>query len=82
MSQPENTKPVGEIIMWPVKAAVWQNGAYFSVTFQRVYNSGGEYASSYSYDRDHLLLLAKVADHAHTWILRAEQKARQETEGK
>ncbi len=66
-------QPVQEIRLGAIKAAVWQNetenGVRFNVTFERLYRDADTWKSSDSFGRDDLLLLAKVADRAHTWIL-------------
>jgi hypothetical protein len=55
-----------------VAAAIWpnegQNGTFYNVTFERTYRKGEELKNSQSFGRDDLLLLAKAADMAHTWI--------------
>lgn len=70
-------KPVHEIRLGAVKAALWKNdtdsGVRFNVTFGRLYKDGDEWKNSDSFGRDDLLLLAKVADLTHTWI--CEQQA-------
>lgn len=67
-------KPVHEVRLGVVKAAIWpnetDNGVRHNVTFQRLYKDGDEWKSTDSFGRDDLLLLAKVADEAHTWIFR------------
>ena len=66
------TKPVHEIRLGALKAALWKNntesGVRFNVTFSRLYKDGDEWLSTDSFGRDDLLLLGKVADLAHTWI--------------
>lgn len=56
-----------------IKAALWPNqmehGVRYGVTFSRVYRDGEKWKSTDSFGRDDLLLLAKVADRVHTWIL-------------
>lgn len=70
-------RPVHEIRLGSVKACVWKNdsaaGVHYNTTFSRLYNDGQEWKSTESFGRDDLLLLAKVADQAHSWI--CEQKA-------
>jgi hypothetical protein len=70
-------KPVHEIRLGAVKAALWKNdtdsGVRFNVTFSRLYKDGDDWKNSDSFGRDDLLLLAKVADLTHTWI--CEQQA-------
>lgn len=65
-------KPVHEIRLGRIKAAIWendtQNGTRYNVTFTRLYKDGEQWKDSPSYGRDDLPLLAKVADQVHTWI--------------
>jgi len=67
-----NTKPIHEVRLGSIKAAVWRNqtetGVRHNVTFSRLYKNGEKWDSSDSFGRDDLLLLGKVADLAHTWI--------------
>ncbi len=64
--------PLHEVRLGSVKATVWSNavpnGVRHSVTFARLYKDGDPWKSSSSFGRDDLLLVAKVADLAHTWI--------------
>ena len=66
-------QPAHEIRLGMIKAAIWQNetdsGVRYNVTLERLYNQEGEWRSTGSFGRDDLLLLAKVADLAHTWIM-------------
>lgn len=65
-------KPVHEVRLGMVKAAIWRNdtetGVRYNVTFARLYRDGEEWKSTDSFGRDDLLMLAKVADMAHSWI--------------
>lgn len=67
-------RPVHEERIGHIKAAVWANeggqgGTFYSATFTRIYRDGqGNWKTSDSFGRDDLLVLAKVADRAHTWI--------------
>ena len=69
----DKNKPVHEVRLGAIKAAIWenQNGEItrHSVTFSRLYRQDEEWRSTDSFGRDDLLLLAKVADQAHSWIL-------------
>ena len=69
-------QPVHEVRLGGIKAAIWQNqteaGVRYNVTFERLYNQEGEWRSTTSFGRDDLLLLGKVADQAHTWIIEPE----------
>jgi hypothetical protein len=65
--------PVKTLRLGRIKAAVWENGAdqrvFFNVTFARTYmDEEKKFHDSDSFGRDDLLLLAKLADQAHTFI--------------
>ena len=65
-------KPASEVRLGTIRAAIWRNdgekGARYSVTFERLYKDGSDWKTSSSFGRDDLLLLAKVADRAHSRI--------------
>jgi hypothetical protein len=65
-------KPIHEIRIGAVKAAIWENThdnvTRHNVTICRLYKDGEDWKSSDSFGRDDLPLLFKVADQAHTWI--------------
>ena len=65
-------KPVHEIRLGAIKAAIWanetQNGTRHNVTLSRLYKDGEEWKTSDSFGRDDLPIVAKIADMAHTWI--------------
>ena len=67
-----NPKPVTEVRIGRVKATVWKNGTddqpRYNVTFSRLYKEGDQWKSTQSFGRNDLLVLAKVADFAHTRI--------------
>ena len=69
--------PVHEIRVGKIRAAIWenetQNGSLHNVTLSRSYREGETWKSSTSFGRDELLLVAKVADLAHTWIFQQRQ---------
>ena len=62
------------------KGEIWLNqtksGDRHNVTVTRLYRDGDLWRESQHFGRDDLLLLAKVLDQAHTWIL--EQSAASE----
>jgi len=72
------TKPIHEVRLGSIRAAVWKNetetGARYNATFNRLYRQDDKWASTDSFGRDDLLLLAKVADQAHSWIHQKEQE--------
>lgn len=66
-------RPVHEIRLGRIKAAIWQNesstnGSFSSVTVSRIYREGESWKRSSSFNRDDLPLVAKVSDLAHSWI--------------
>ena len=73
--------PVKTFRLGWIKAAVWENDKkFYSVTFARTYvDEAGNYHDSDSFGRDDLLLVAKLADQAHTLIFErlAELKTKQ-----
>lgn len=66
-------RPAHEVRLGSVKAVVWRNdtetGARYNTTFIRLYKEGEKWKTTQSFGRDDLLLVAKAADQAHTWIL-------------
>lgn len=69
----DRNQPIHSIRMRNVRAAIWANrsekGTFYSVTITRSYRSDdGAWHSTESFGRDDLLLVAKVADLAHTWV--------------
>ena len=72
-----NSKPISEVRIGRVKAAIWPNGTdgrtRHNVTFSRLYKDGDEWKSTQSFSRNDLLLLAKVADQAHSRIFELQQ---------
>ncbi len=67
------TKPVHQIRLGTVKAAVWANPTddgrkRYSVTVQRIYRDNDEWKRTTTFGRNDLLVLAKVLDMAHSWI--------------
>ena len=82
MAEQTKKRPVHELRIGAIRAAIWRNeganGPWHGVSFERLYRDGEEWNSSASFGRDDLLVLAKLADQAHTWII--EQDARAETQ--
>lgn len=71
-TSPAGNKPVHTIRMGFVKAAIWENvvneNTHYKVSLSRFYKDGDQWKTTESFGRDELLVVAKVADHAHTWI--------------
>ena len=80
MPEQGKKRPANEVRIGLVRAAIWRNegesGTWHNVTFERLYKDGEEWKSSSSFGRDDLLVLAKVADRAHTWIVDSESSER------
>ena len=72
-------KPVHEVRLGRIKAAVWENnttnGIRHNVTILRIYRDGEQWSTSDSFGRDDLPLVIKVADLAHSWIYERGQKS-------
>ena len=69
-------KPIHEIRIGSVKAAIWANdtekGVIYNVTVGRIFRSGKQWKTSDSFGRDDLLTLSKVVDLAHSWIFQQQ----------
>jgi hypothetical protein len=76
----EKQKPAHEFRLGRIWATVWANhhadqGTWYSVSITRGYMDGqGKWHRATTFGRDDLLLVAKVADLAHTWIVQALQE--------
>ena len=72
MSTNSKARPVHEIRIGRIKAAIWgnetQNGTRHNVSISRIYKDGEEWKQTTSFGRDDLPLVAKVVDMAHLWI--------------
>ena len=72
-----NPKPVAEVRIGRVKATVWPNETEgrtrHNVTFSRLYRDGEKWKRTQSFGRNELLVLAKVADQAHSRIFELQQ---------
>ena len=69
---PNRPRPVFELRLGAIKAAIWrndtENGARYNTTFSRAYREGEQWHNTDSFGRDDLLVVAKLADQAHSWI--------------
>ena len=74
------TKPVNRLNMGLIKATIWERKtdeySFYSVSFEKRYrDSEGNWHSTHSYDSNDLLLLAKLANNAHTEIANLRKPA-------
>ena len=68
-----SSKPVAKVSLYPITAAIWLNErddkSYYSVTIERSYkDDAGNWKSTSRFNAGDLLLVAKVADLAHSEI--------------
>ena len=76
----ESKKPVHKIRMGSLSASIWryevgeQKRIRHGVTFQKSYRKDDKWENSTIFNREDLLLLAKVADLAHTWIFENSER--------
>jgi hypothetical protein len=78
--------PVKTLRLGRIKAAIWENESdnqkFYSVSFARGYlDEAKNWHDSDSFGRDDLLLVAKLADQAHTFIFEQGARARTEPAG-
>ena len=83
------SKPVHELRLGRIKAAIWENEAgdttRFNTTFVKVYRikedqrntDDNGWRETASFGRDDLPLLAKLADQAHTWCYEQRRSSSQ-----
>lgn len=69
-------KPVHEIRLGSVRAAIWanitQNGVRHSVTISRSYKVGNDWKKTNSYGKEDLLVLEKITELAQKWLYKYE----------
>lgn len=72
MMSEEKQRPVHEIRMGTIRAAIWSNtttnGIRHNITITRLYKDGDQWRDSYSFGRDDIPVAIKVLDRAHSWI--------------
>ncbi len=76
-TQNGNKKPVHEIRIGSVKAAIWERNAengdvFYSVSLSRLYRKDDKWNFADNFRPNDLLPLAKVLDLAHTWIMQTQ----------
>lgn len=73
-------KPIHEIRLGAVRAAIWRNVShehrvFFNVTISRQYRVGEQSKDAASFGRDDLPVVTKVADLAYAWIWNQSSRA-------
>lgn len=66
-------RPVAEVRLGRIKAVIWANAGedgevWHTVQLVRLYREGDRWQSTHSFRRNDLLLVAKVADLAHSKV--------------
>ena len=74
-----NSKPAAELRIGAVKATIWENEVggitRHNVVFSRLYKDGEQWKTTQTFGRNDLLVLAKMADRAHTRIFELQPVA-------
>ena len=81
MDNEKSQKPMEKLRIGRLVASIWENrgangeGKFYTARIDRRYRDGeGNWKTSASFGRDDLLIVAKLADQAHTRILALEQR--------
>jgi hypothetical protein len=73
-----NRKPIHEIRLFKIKAAIWQNdtdnGVHYNVTLGRLYKDGNDWKQTESFGRDDLPAVAEVVRQSWLWIFQKQQE--------
>ena len=80
MDNEKSQRPIDRLRIGGLTASIWENqgasgeGKFYTARIERRYQDGdGNWKTTQSFGRNHLLALAKLADLAHTRILALEQ---------
>jgi hypothetical protein len=79
-AEKSGNRPAHTIRYGAVRVAIWRNVVdngnasrpLYCATFSRSYKDGDNWKESSTFGADDLLLLAKAADEAHTWITKQQ----------
>jgi hypothetical protein len=84
----QNAKPVHEIRLGRIRAAIWSNQTenhdiWFNIILSRLYKDGDHWKDTSTFSRDDLPIVAKVADMSYAWIWEQDTStANSATQGK
>jgi hypothetical protein len=73
-------KPAASVTFFPISASIWRDErsekVYYRTTISKLYKNSEGYSTTNTFDTNDLLLVAKVADQAHSEInkLRANDR--------
>lgn len=78
-----NNQPVQRLRIGNISAAIFENKTqdgktFYNAQFDRSYRDGETWKHTQSYGRDDLLVLAKLADQVHSWIVDRQQATNNE----
>lgn len=83
VSKKSPARPVKEIRLGRIRAAIWENettnGVRYNVTVSRLFKDEDKWKDSHSFGRDDLPLVAKVVDRCHSWIFDASENASEDS---
>ena len=81
MDNEKSQRPIDRLRIGALTASIWENqgangeGKFYTARIERRYQDGdGNWKTTHSFGRNHLLAVAKLADQAHTRILALEQR--------
>lgn len=83
-----SNQPIHRLRIGNIGAAIFENTTqegktFYNAQFDRSYRDSENWKHTQSYGRDDLLVLAKLADQVHTWIVdRQQSNSGEETSGK
>ena len=78
-------RPVAEVRLGRIKAVIWLNAGedgerWHTVQLLRLYRDGEQWRSTHSFGRNDLLVVAKVADLAHSKVCELAAGEREQAE--
>ncbi|WP_417850300.1 hypothetical protein [Thalassoglobus sp.] len=80
-----SNQPIHRIRIGTSSVAIFENKTddnktFYNTQFDRSYRTGDEWKHTRSFGKDDLLVVAKLADQAHSWITEKLQSASQQTQ--
>ncbi len=78
-----SNQPVHRLRIGSISAAIFENKTqdgktFYNAQFDRSYRDGETWKHTTSYGRDDLLILAKLVDQVHSWIVDKQQASSSE----